>query len=178
MSANSNFFAHYFSGSVGKCSVDRDVEKCQLLGNLCALQLYDETTEVCKAYAKIAESRPGTTNAFIDWPEEMPWLYYGILSDESADVTLRKTLDLDVSFTTSPTSTEVNKLPFVVAKYSKEGEFLGLAPLGNELQLCSSNVQDPTAYLRFGKTHQESCKLDLTLLKKTLPETIFYDLCE
>lgn len=176
LTLTSQFMQQLFVSSVAKCKYDKDVYACQTLGNACVLQLYDETSEACKAYRALALERPGTTNAVVDWPVGMPWLYYGLISNQGSDVDTAKTVNLDVTFSSNPTANLVNKLPIVLAAYALNGTFLGLKPLEDVMQLCKTDA-DPTQFLKFGSNYQKSCYIDTNTLLKNLPETFFYDPC-
>ena len=51
----------------------------------------------CKLYDTLARAKPGLVGS-ADWPANLPWLYYGINSNEAPSVTIEKTLNTPVSF--------------------------------------------------------------------------------
>ena len=70
---------YYLDAAVG-CTKFKDVKKCQLLANLCVLQLYNEDAVACKLY-KDTMNTLGTENIEYYNNEgfkegNMPWLYY------------------------------------------------------------------------------------------------------
>ena len=54
---------------------------CQVLANLCVLQLYNEDTIACRLFRDLQrnEANPSVQEPFYDdegWREGLPWLYY------------------------------------------------------------------------------------------------------
>jgi hypothetical protein len=70
----------------------------------------------------------------VGWSKTMPWLYYPVginqiaLDSESVQSTMRFRGG-------SLTTNAVTKLTFVLATYSLEGDYLGMWPLSDELQV-------------------------------------------
>ena len=80
---NSGTIQYYYLDAAVGCAEFKDVQKCQLLANLCVLQLYNSAAEVCALYKNIVETLPDDTE--LAYPEyyiddgfkmRMPWLYY------------------------------------------------------------------------------------------------------
>lgn len=65
-------------------------------------------------------------------PSNMPWLYYGLLSGESAESIAAK--EPSISLDVTPGS-YFSKLPFVLAVYDSKGTFVGLQNLTTDLQV-------------------------------------------
>ena len=65
----------------------------------------------------------------------MPWLYYGLLSQETAEIVAAKEPNLALDVTPG---SFFSKLPFVLAVYDAEGRFVGLQNLTSDLQVVMS----------------------------------------
>lgn len=87
-------------------------------------------------------------------PENMPWIYYNILS--SVDPTVLMQTSLNVATTSSP-------LVFVLAVYDFQGNFLGLQKLTTQLQLCPMAEQIALSFLTVGQSLVNACSLNLAL---------------
>lgn len=80
-SASSGTIQYYYLDAAVGCDEYRDVKKCQLLANLCVLQLYDPQAVVCKLYKDIVEKLDAGQAYPENYPDEgfqigMPWLFY------------------------------------------------------------------------------------------------------
>jgi hypothetical protein len=62
----------------------------------------------------------------------MPWLYYGLLSKETAETIASKEPNLSLDVTPG---SFFSKLPFVLAVYNAEGSFVGLQNVTSHLQV-------------------------------------------
>jgi len=98
--ANSDTFSHlYYKAAVG-CAVYSNPNQCQVLANLCVLQLYDEQTIVCELYKDTVDqaSAPRANSFYNDngWKEGIPWLFY----ERATDIILyeSKRVKMRVSF--------------------------------------------------------------------------------
>ncbi|KAJ3084256.1 hypothetical protein HK102_000720, partial [Quaeritorhiza haematococci] len=120
-----------FLRAAAKCQSEWDPASCQTLGNLCVLQMYDESTVACQVYQRMAGLRQGVSAEYSDAPEGLPWLYYGLLNNQDAIAVSRKIPKLDVNIAGGQ---GVSTLTFVVARYSLEGSFLGIQNLTTQLQ--------------------------------------------
>lgn len=65
-------------------------------------------------------------------PQGIPWLYYGLLSNEDPATTARKSPDIRVDVSSG---SGVSMLPFVMSVYSVNGTFLGLQNLTTQLEV-------------------------------------------
>ncbi|KAJ3201303.1 hypothetical protein HK099_002292, partial [Clydaea vesicula] len=167
----SDIFSLHFMKAYTKCHNQWDFNSCQTLSNLCVLQLYDESSQVCTAYQALAKSRKSRTKLYPDEPEGIPWLYYGLLTTESSLTTVTKVpnVTLDISATM-----ESSTLNFVLASYTIDGKFLGLRNLSSEFQFCDSDQ----SWLQVGHNFNTSCTLNIFELadQNSTIETIFHDL--
>jgi hypothetical protein len=70
----------------------------------------------------------------------MPQIYY---SQKPEEILKGDPLDMVVSFYSQPGDTSRQQtLTYFLARYSMEGEFLGMAELGNQLSMCSMTYTD------------------------------------
>ncbi len=78
---NSGTIQYYYLDAAVGCTEFNDIQKCQLLANLCVLQLYNSAAEVCALYKNIVENLPNELaypEYYVDqgYKMSMPWLYY------------------------------------------------------------------------------------------------------
>ncbi|RKO82975.1 Meckelin, partial [Blyttiomyces helicus] len=150
-----------------------NIQGCEQLGNLCVLQLYDETTVVCQAYERIAETRSSTSESNYDAPQGMPWLYYGLLNHQDASAIAGTVPQLTLDLSSSGAG--VSSLPFVLATYALNGTFLGLQNVSAQLQFCPPTPQS-SGWLLPGYSYAEQCTVQLFGLASDSLDTVFYDL--
>lgn len=150
------------------------IRGCQVLANLCVLQLYSEESTVCKLYQNLMQSRTIVENPASDsgWRENMPWIYY---QNNAEDVLDSKRVQLEVTFDPSGDGDMINELKFYLAKYAMNGEFLGYDKLTDQLILCPHSSEDTKRYRKFGTNMIYNCELDLEPYL-SYSETVFYDL--
>lgn len=71
----------YYEAAVG-CSQYQDPKQCQVLANLCVLQLYGAKTTICSFYQSqvaLLQTSSQVVNSFYEdknWVDPYPWLYY------------------------------------------------------------------------------------------------------
>lgn len=141
---NSDVFNQLFAKAALGCKFQSDPQQCQVLANLCVLQLYNEQTLACKLYRMILMDREdapqqvksnSTYYADLGWTPGLPWLYY----DQTPKQVLSEgePLDLTVSFYVDPNDkSRTQQLKYWLATYNVEGEFLGWQELSNQLMPC------------------------------------------
>lgn len=170
----SDTFTYYYLQAARNCSDYESVQGCQVLANLCVLQLYSEESTVCKLYQSIMSTRTIVENPASDsgWRENMPWIYYQSSADDVLD---SKRVQLEVTFDPDGDGEKLNELKFYLAMYAMNGEFLGYQKLTDQLILCPHSSEDTKRYREFGTNVIYSCDLDLEPFI-TYPETVFYDL--
>lgn len=70
---------YYYYAAIG-CWKENDPTKCQILANLCVLQLYNEQSTVCQFFEYLVEDtgKPLANSYYNDkgWVDGLPWLYY------------------------------------------------------------------------------------------------------
>lgn len=134
--AESNLFKHFYLQSAIGCKNYQNIQDCQVLANLCVLQLYNEQTIVCNLFQSIVvESTPLRNSTLAEFygndnnlKEEAPWLYYAqtpqkLLKDSEP-------IDMVVSFFTEVTDkSRVKELTYYLARYNINGTFEGFQEL-------------------------------------------------
>ena len=53
------FVQFYYQSAVG-CKYEKDQKQCQVLANLCVLQLYNEWTQACLLFKQLMADQPRT----------------------------------------------------------------------------------------------------------------------
>jgi hypothetical protein len=61
--ANSDTIDYLYLKSAYKCLSNLEAKSCQVLANLCVLQLYDQNNPICKLYLYINNLRPSVTGS-------------------------------------------------------------------------------------------------------------------
>lgn len=170
----SDVFKHYYKQSAIGCRDNKDLKMCQVLANLCVLNLYSEATFPCKLFRKIQdeqqkESEQVTFYKDDGWKEGMPWLYY---SQTPQQVFKESELpELTVSFDDPGNDlTRMNKLKFWLARYTMDGEFLALQELTNELSSCPMDMEEVQMMATFGFVTENNCEFKLFNLIKNDPQ--------
>ena len=51
-----------------------DSRQCQILANLCVLNMYDDAAEACNYFASITAGRTQETRGLLTWGSGMPWI--------------------------------------------------------------------------------------------------------
>lgn len=51
----SDLFTYYFKSAAAGCKVNKDINSCQQLANLCVLQMYDSSTAACKFFQTLRD---------------------------------------------------------------------------------------------------------------------------
>eukprot|EP00743_Colponemidia_sp_Colp-15_P005392 GILK01005794.1.p1 GENE.GILK01005794.1~~GILK01005794.1.p1 ORF type:complete len:1050 (-),score=117.21 GILK01005794.1:142-2940(-) len=172
VSVTSDTLRYYYMKAAVNCKLYKDLTACQVLGNLCVLQLYDPSTyTVCYLFTQIGLLIGTTVNNRNGWYSSLPWLYY---TDAASTVLTDKEIQLTATFGSGSSST-VNQFTFVTASYALNGTYLGLNELTSELILCPISSTDAKQFKQFGTNVDISCTLNVTSYAYA-SETVFYDL--
>lgn len=177
-------FRHYFVYAASLCSHyggDIAAAACQTLANLCALQLFDITSEACVAHLDVINSRGssnGYTNDINNWVNGNPWLYF--------------TLPPTAGLATSPCLANIYRaylrlnsylFAYSVAVYTMNGTFSGYKPLSTLFSYCGrqppytsdgGGTSSNTKYQMLGYPANLNFTCELGTLLGT--EQLFYEL--
>nr|VZI50382.1 unnamed protein product [Spirometra erinaceieuropaei] len=163
--------------AVAFCSVSYgNLTACQLLANLCTLQLQRLVNEnvrsgsACAEFINLESQRTSSRPGFASWAENMPWLYYG---SQQASLVLA-----DTSLTATYASGSTINL--YLGTYSLGGEFQGFqnASATGRLQLCKDTLAVMQAAFRFGTTYSQQCEINADdLFDNAKYPLTFYDPC-
>lgn len=175
----SQTFLHYFTKAAANCAYygsSLNVLDCQVLANLCVLQLYYDQSGACKSFNAIVALR-GTsyTESVINWGTGMPWLYYSGGNTACSDTGYRPYVSL-----------KNYVMNYAVAQYSMNGTFFGFTQLSTLLTYCTRRAphtgkgggsSSSTGWNKFGATEQSkfACDLD-TLTAANGKQQMFYEL--
>lgn len=121
-------------------------------------------------------------NTFYDsvgWKENLPWIYY----DQSTDNVLYQSNRVKAKMTLSTSQVDSSRyayLPFKLAKYSLDGEFLGWEDLTDQIWICPVTKENSKRYRRVGLALVNECEFDLNnLVNRTIDipnVNIFYEM--
>jgi hypothetical protein len=122
---------HYYVWSAVRCFYFRDVadlQPCQVLANLCALQHYNEQSSACTLLEHLQSVRTPTENdaPANDWKHALPWIFYG---DSAAEVRLLTDISLTFAYEDDARGGLAAKTEFYLSSYTLEGEWRGMEPL-------------------------------------------------
>ena len=73
-------FLQLFQANAARCYFYRsakDLEACQVIGNLCALSQYDTKSAACSTFDEIWRARNSISHDIQRWHRTLPWLEYG-----------------------------------------------------------------------------------------------------
>ncbi|KAL7751866.1 hypothetical protein RI367_002866 [Sorochytrium milnesiophthora] len=156
-------FQRYFIGAAQRCKDNRNATACQIAANLCVYSLYDEATAACQFYEALAQVRRSQNMNFPDWPDGLPWLYYGLLTNQDSSTVLATAVTLSTNITDAG-KTVYQDLRFYLARYALTGAFQGFERLGSQLQLCSHGA---VSYAT-GSSYQAACYVQILNLVNRL----------
>ena len=160
-------------------------QQCQVLANLCVLQLYKFPAMQCERFREAGKPLGKLVNTFyhndgyrmrvVDgvYKGGLPWLYYQsglggsavptagkkVLTEENR-VKFRASFDLN-----KPAAAIVSQLNFTLSKYNIYGEFLGFEPLTDQIIICETLRDDVAKLMQVGVTLLRECSFDLARLK-------------
>ena len=145
------------------CSLDKIHQKsCSFLANMCAVSMYDQNFEACRALNQIFPERNGNYNGYFDWPPDQPFLYY---SDSIRNVARENYVVSRFS------NNEI--ITFQLGQFSQDGKFKGFKELKADLQKCSIKNNRKQLWRQFGWNFYSDCKFNFSFAFDT---TDFYDI--
>ncbi|CAH8862937.1 unnamed protein product [Trichobilharzia szidati] len=172
---SSSYFEKQARSATAFCSpAYNNITACQLLANLCTLQLntlYGAATDsssTCYEFQKLTTQRTSISSDFTSWMNKMPWLYY---SPAKGSTVLK---DTSLTAIYKPNS----ELKVYLAAFKVNGEFLGFqdATQGGQLQLCKDTSARMKAAYQFATAYQQTCELNVDdLFSNEKYPLIFYD---
>ncbi|KAI3659932.1 hypothetical protein MP638_004959 [Amoeboaphelidium occidentale] len=166
--------SNIFVKVAAQCKYDKNDTACQTVANMCVLQMYNRNTAECRLYTDIARlGGTGSNSDFPDWPNTVPWLYYGLFSTVDPSAVISRTL---LVLLNSNSQAVANKLNFVLAKYEFDGRFVGFEEFTSQLQFCPLDEERKADFLTVGSIFDNNCYLNLKLLISQAKSTYFYEL--
>jgi meckelin len=168
-------FSHYYLKAASSCEFFRwasgeSLQSCQVLGNLCVMNMYDEDSAACKQLLAISQRRLITYHSQEEWKQTLPWLYY---ANEANDVINDRGLTMKMDFNSEDNfSTAIS---FKLAKYKLDGSFVGMEDVSNQFEYCTdSNNGGDLEWTMFGKGYRVEYSCDIEKLLNI--EMFFYDM--
>jgi len=171
ITVESDFIQQNFIEAYMKCDNGENQTACQMLGNLCVLQLYDEDSPACIAYKTAAKKNVGKS----DRPENVPYLFHGLLGGSITEL-LNTKMGYHFSYADDPISGYNNTLPLIAAKYDFNGTFIRYEKLSDQFQLCPEDARKSLTYTRVGTNYKKICTVNLAEEIDKLETTYFYDI--
>eukprot|EP00833_Pecoramyces_ruminatium_P008275 jgi/Orpsp1_1/1182307/evm.model.c7180000080766.1 len=171
ITVESDFIQQNFIEAYMKCDDGENQTACQMLGNLCVLQLYDEDSPACVAYKTAAKKNVGKS----DRPNNVPYLFHGLLGGSITEL-LNTKMGYHFSYADNPISGYNNTLPLIVAKYDFNGTFIRYEKLTNQFQLCSEDAKRSFLFTRVGTNYKKKCSVNIADEIDKIETTYFYDI--
>ena len=158
------FSTHFVDAAVG-CITQKNPTKCQVLANLCVLQMYDSSSAACIIFNWLKDkntSQVTKKGADPDWKRGLPWLTYS----NSASTLLKTSLsnhnfDLTVGFYNDKNAKRSDSLRFKLGVYNINGTFVGFQDLDNQMSPCPMTYNDVINMKKFGTMTENSCEFNL-----------------
>lgn len=166
----------YADGRMSEYMDTNTAKNCQILGNLCVLNLYDEDSIPCRQFQLVRNQRSlgFSYHDEENWKQSMPWLYYNA---DVEDIIRDRSISMKVSLREKIGS--VHGMKMKVAKYTINGIFVGMEDVGSQLIPCYSGKSKDQSLsaegmIDFGKPFrmERTCALDFLLNE----QMYFYDL--
>lgn len=148
----SNTFEYLLPQALYECLKWKYYKQCQILANLCVLQMYYEASPPCEALINLANTTTAQQNEFYSddgWKTGLPWIYYQNTATDVLNNRNRIQAKMTLS-TKEADSARYAYIPFKLAKYSLEGDFLGWEDLSNQIWMCPVTVEGSKRYRRVG----------------------------
>ena len=174
LSVNADIITFYYILVGYNCLTQSNITACEILANLCVLEMYKTSSPPCQLYISINNARSQVANG-VDANQRinMPWLYYK--SEAPQVINNTQKIGFQVSFDFNDTI-NVNQFQYYVAKYNINGTFLGMDPLTTEFEFCSKSYDDGVRYRSFGNTIIQNCYINLAQYLLRNYTMIFYEL--
>lgn len=174
---------HYFTAAAAACTYyggPEGVAGCQTLANLCALQMFDATSQACIAHFAVVTARAGNgfEGGVNNWATNNPWLFFTIPPATGA----LKPLCLSDAYKAYLFLTTY-VFQFSVAVYTMNGSFAGFRSVDTLFSYCKRSApysglgggsSSSTIYqiLGYGAHSNFSCELNSLVGQQQL----FYEL--
>lgn len=165
LNLQSGIMSFYYTQAVVGCETYGQPKACQMIANLCVLNLYKASADACKKFKEITDSKTKQAHPEFypddGWKEDLPWLYYDRPSDDV--ITEDKRVKFRASFSYENLEIGVVKrLRFKIATYTYDGEFTGFSDLDDQLVLCPQPTEELQRLFDIGTTVEFSCTYDLS----------------
>eukprot|EP01135_Chromosphaera_perkinsii_P003399 Nk52_evm23s242 gene=Nk52_evmTU23s242 len=172
ISTSSHLFTEMYPAALYFCETYQNDTACEVLSNICVLNLYDGSSTACTDYNRLLGSTSVSNNGIASWPSTLPWLYYSSTGSE----TLLEDTQITKVARFAKNDPVAAKLTFLLAAYALNGTFLGFEDMSAQVQLCMNETAPDFRdnFKFFADPYDLECDLTPNNLLY-MPETIFYD---
>jgi len=167
---------HYYATAAYRCQHYGRVEdsvQCQILANICALQLFNDQAIACQTFQSIILARGNNiVNGVSNWGVGMPWLYLS-----GGGLSCFSTIYTAIMFFNN------YQMAYLVGKFAMNGTFLGYSKMETLFGYCGALVPNSgygggnnidTSWLYFGSSKRAVYSCELNTLLST--EQYFYEI--
>jgi meckelin len=164
---------HYFIQAATYCtyySTPDSFRYCQMLANLCVLQLYNLDNDICKTHMAVIQlnHRPENVYNLTNWVKGNPWIYF-----QSTSACIEPNFQSLVSLTRY-------QMIYVIASYYLNGTFEGFHKIDNFFSFCKRSApqnymgggtSDSTTWQWFGFNYERTFQCEVRSLLNSITKT-------
>lgn len=169
MVSNSDTYHMLYTKAAVGCKLYNQIQQCQILSNLCVLNMYTGDSNVCRLVKDIISTKQTDTNTFYSddgYKQGMPWIYYmqGTTTKNAVNV-LHDSGRVKFRASFSYVNKEfgiVKSLKFKIAKYDLVGNFRGFEDFNHQLFICKTSNEMIEKLMSIGTTMINTCSFDLS----------------
>ncbi|KRX07370.1 hypothetical protein PPERSA_06985 [Pseudocohnilembus persalinus] len=158
--SDSAYQNYYYYQSAALCYEENDPQYCNILGNICIMQMFYASTSNSEglACALIKENTDGTQlSPYHDG--QQPWIFYTGTQDEiEQDERYGNVMIVNEN---TKSEDETYYLDYYIAVYDLEGHLEDFRQLGTEFMICPSSVADGYSARAFGTDFTNNCEISL-----------------
>lgn len=142
-SLTSAVISKWFYEAAVKCKRHEGTEWCQMLANMCVLNMYSRSSPACALFITLTSA--SAHNDFTGWNSFVGFLYFASTT-QLTDTSI--TTEFSFHRTNAPYTGTIN---MTLAKYAFNGTFLGWETLTTQLALCGGNYDSLMKWTSFGE---------------------------
>eukprot|EP00656_Telonema_subtile_P001542 TRINITY_DN1067_c0_g2_i4.p1 TRINITY_DN1067_c0_g2~~TRINITY_DN1067_c0_g2_i4.p1 ORF type:complete len:632 (+),score=90.68 TRINITY_DN1067_c0_g2_i4:47-1897(+) len=153
-SVTSAVFEQWFYEAGVKCQRGLAPEWCQMLANMCVLQMYLKTASSCALFISLTSTTE--VHGFTGWTTGVGFLYYAVtthLADTTSITTQYSYQKVGVPYT--------DTISMRFARFAFNGTFLGWQNLTTQLALCGGDFDAQMKWTSFGTWKRIACNIDI-----------------
>jgi len=147
----SNDFSSKLNDSIVSCSGSKQIRKsCQFIASACALSMYYPNSPACSILREFYPSYGLSQYGYEFWPVGKPFLEYSAPMNRAI---------VEHILTQSYSKKQI--ITIQLARYNKDGEFLGFVALKHDIGKCMEKRSINQAWRIFGANYLSECLVDL-----------------